>query len=297
MSTKAARDGASGAAGTAGAGAGSGDRAAVAKEAGVDPRDVAYVPLGSLRADPRNPKAHDEGLIGASINRFGLLDVIVQDGRTGYIVSGHGRQKVLRAMKERGEVPPEGVLVDEQTGDWQVPVIVGWSSRSDTEAAAALIALNRSTELGGWVDDSLLGLLDMLVEEDDSALAVVGFGEDEIEVLRNKVSAMDVFTGDESALVDEFLDASGIKAASDLDYVKHFYRRALLAFEDQEAVDRFLEAVGLDSDGLSQSLPGVRLLKWDAFSTTMRGRTASLKEKTLAVEESVEESVESPGDE
>ena len=37
-----------------------------------------------------------------------------------------------------------------------------WSSRSDTEAGAALIALNRTTELGGWVDEELDHLRELL---------------------------------------------------------------------------------------------------------------------------------------
>lgn len=103
----------------------------------IDPRRIEYVPVGELRPDPRNPKAHDEATIDASIGRFGVLDLIVRDERTGYIVSGHGRQKAFTQMQARGESAPEGVQIGE-SGEWLVPVVVGWASRTDSEAAAAL---------------------------------------------------------------------------------------------------------------------------------------------------------------
>ena len=153
-----------------------------AKKAGTGGRQVEYRPLASLEGDPRNPKAHDVGTITASVDRFGYLEPIVVDGRTGLIVSGHGRAATLRAMRDRGEAPPEGVR-EEPPGVWMVPVVTGWSSRSDTEAAAALIALNRTTELGGWVDESLLGLLDGLADVEDG-LVGVGYTGSDIDHLR-----------------------------------------------------------------------------------------------------------------
>src|SRR3990170_3325852 len=142
------------------------------------PRRTEYIPLDHLQADPANPKAHDGDAIDASIGRFGIIDQIVQDDRTGFIISGHGRDESLRRMRDRGDNPPEGIRVD-AGGHWLVPVIVGWASRTDAEARAALIALNRSTELGGWVDEALLDLLDNL---DD--YTGVGFTEDDTDDLR-----------------------------------------------------------------------------------------------------------------
>jgi hypothetical protein len=145
------------------------------------PRRTEYIPLEHLRPDPANPKAHNVDVIDASIGRFGIIDQIVQDGRTGYIISGHGRDETLRRMRDRGDNPPEGIRVD-ASGNWLVPVIVGWASRTDAEARAALIALNRTTELGGWVDESLLDLLDNL---DD--FTGVGFTEDDTDDLRARL--------------------------------------------------------------------------------------------------------------
>lgn len=152
-----------------------------------------------LRPDPRNPKAHDLETIDASVGRFGIIDTIATDGRTGYIVSGHGRTKTLTAMKARGESPPEGVILDKD-GEWLVPVAVGWSSRTDAEAAAALIALNRTTELGGWVDESLLALLDELGDDLDG----VGFTEADREALAHLLN--DDNERDLDALAEKFGD-------------------------------------------------------------------------------------------
>lgn len=149
-----------------------------------DPRKVEYKPLSELSPDPRNPKSHSLEVIDDSIGRFGVLDPIILDQRTGFIVSGHGRAKALKAMEERGEAPPEGVKADPDSGEWLVPVVTGWASRTDAEAGAALIALNRATELGGWVDDALLDLLEELGEEEDG-LDGVGFTLKEVEELRS----------------------------------------------------------------------------------------------------------------
>lgn len=153
-----------------------------------DPRKIEYIPLNELQADPRNPKAHDLETIDKSIGRFGVLDPIVRDGRTGYIISGHGRRKALEAMEERGETPPEGVQLSD-SGKWLVPVATGWASRTDSEASAALIALNRTTELGGWVDDALLDLLEDL-EDSEGGLVGVGFDEDSITKLAESLDTL-----------------------------------------------------------------------------------------------------------
>lgn len=152
-------------------------------------RRIEYLPLDEIRANPSNPKGHDVDTINGSVHRFGYIDSVAIDERTGYLISGHGRTKTLRAMKARGDDPPDGIQVSED-GAWLVPVQVGWSSQTDTEAKAALISLNRTTELGGWVDQSLLELLDTI---DD--YTGVGFTGGEVEDLRRKLEEL----GDEPA--------------------------------------------------------------------------------------------------
>jgi DNA modification methylase len=146
-------------------------------------RSIEYVSLRKLRADPRNPKAHAGEAIEHSVGRFGFVEPIVVDERTGYIASGHGRVETLTRMRVDKKAAPKGVRVTSK-GDWLVPVVKGWESASDAEAGAALIAFNRTTELGGWVDEALLDLLQEI--EDADAL---GFDGETIADLEAAVAA------------------------------------------------------------------------------------------------------------
>ena len=58
---------------------------------------IEYVPLDQLKKAPRNPKAHSDD-IKTSIGRFGYVEPIVVDERTGCIVAGHGRREALLAL-------------------------------------------------------------------------------------------------------------------------------------------------------------------------------------------------------
>jgi ParB-like chromosome segregation protein Spo0J len=171
-------------------------------------RAIEFVPLDDLVFDPRNPKNHDVGLIDASIGRFGVIDPVVRDERTGYLISGHGRTETLRAMHARGESAPEGVQVAE-SGGWLIPVAVGWASRTDTEAMAALVALNRTTEAGGWEETALLDLLEQVTAAGgDDALLGVGYDEAAIEGLRQYLNGLDEVEGFLGAADPEALAAA-----------------------------------------------------------------------------------------
>ena len=142
---------------------------------------IEYRPLASLIVNPRNPKAHDTQAVAASVSRFGFIEPIVIDERTGFIISGHGRRRSLLDSQINGDPIPEGVTLADD-GDWLIPVVTGYSSRDDNEATGALIALNRTNELGGWVDDELLNLLETLSQVDDG-LEGVGYTDGDITAL------------------------------------------------------------------------------------------------------------------
>lgn len=152
-------------------------------------RQIEYLPLSEIKSNPKNPKSHDLHTINASIDRFGVLDPIVLDGRTKQIISGHGRKDTLEGMEAAGDTPPEGVQLADD-GTWLIPVATGWASKNDHEATAALIAMNRTTELGGWVDDELLSLLDEL-QDDPDGFDGVGFGEHDIRNLQASLESHD----------------------------------------------------------------------------------------------------------
>jgi ParB-like chromosome segregation protein Spo0J len=196
-------------------------------------RSLAYLPLGELTPDPRNPKDHDHGLIDASVGRFGYIEPMVIDERTGRLVAGHGRRTTLLAMYDRGELPPDGVHADAD-GRWLVPVVRGWSSRADTEAAAALIGLNRSTEVGGWVDAELLELLSELTSDPLAGLVGVGFSDDELDALRQRL--------DDEALVDGWDPDSDAGDPGDLSVaVRGDVREVVVVFPS----DRYAELYGI----------------------------------------------------
>lgn len=144
-------------------------------------RRVEYQPLATIESALRNPKLHDQDGIRTSIDRFGLGELPLIDERTGRLVAGHGRLDDLAARRSAREDPPDGVRIDPASGDWLIPVIRGWASRSDPEAEAYLVASNKLTTKGGWDDAELAQVLADLADQD--LLALTGFTDAEIEKL------------------------------------------------------------------------------------------------------------------
>lgn len=128
-------------------------------------RRLDYQDLDTIEPAPNNPKEHQIDGVRASIDRFGYVAPMIIDDRTGRLVVGHGRLESLKARRDAGETPPEGIQVDD-TGRWLAPVIRGWSSRSDADAAAYLVLDNRQSELGGWDHQALADLLDEIGDPD-----------------------------------------------------------------------------------------------------------------------------------
>ena len=135
---------------------------------------IEYLPLAELARWPGNPKEHADGAIAASISRFGFRDPLAIDETTGRLIAGHGRLSVLERAHASGQSAPQFVQVRED-GMWLIPVTRGGSFADETEASAYLIAHNRTSELGGWNEDLLAGMLGSL---DDSLRAVAGFDLD-----------------------------------------------------------------------------------------------------------------------
>jgi hypothetical protein len=167
-------------------------------EAGSASRQIEWLDVDELKPDPANPKAHDLDTIGNSMGRFGMLEPVVIDERTGQLLSGHGRVESLIKLRRAGEAPPEGVQVGPD-GNWFTPVVTGWSSRDDDEARAALVALNRAGELGGWDDRQLLAILEPLADTDK--LLGVGYAQDDLAILREAV-----FTDDQQTFLDDMAE-------------------------------------------------------------------------------------------
>ncbi|MEV4749050.1 hypothetical protein AB0K21_21950 [Streptosporangium sp. NPDC049248] len=151
-------------------------------------RRIEYMPLPDIPSALRNAKDHDLPSIRASIELFGCIVAGEVDERTGRLVVGHGRKEVLMAMVEEGKSPPEGIHLGED-GTWLVPIVRGWSSRSDADAEAYLVANNRTGEKGGWDKTMLAESLLSIQQADAALLAVTGYTADDLADLDAELSA------------------------------------------------------------------------------------------------------------
>ncbi len=148
-------------------------------------RHVVYVPLDDVRPADRNPKRHDHATLAASVRRFGFVEPMVRDERTGRLVAGHGRLDELRMARARApQSPPDGVRIE--AGAWLVPVLAGWSSRNDSEAEAYLVASNRTVEAGGWDETVLTDLLSDLEPLGPDAFEGIGYSLDDALAMLSK---------------------------------------------------------------------------------------------------------------
>jgi ParB-like chromosome segregation protein Spo0J len=142
-------------------------------------RAITYLALDEIIPADRNPKRHDHETLSASFRRFGFVEPIIRDDRTGKLVAGHGRVDELRMARARAaDAPPPGVVLDDD-GTWRVPVVSGWASANDAEAQAYVIASNRAVELGGWDESILTDALADLEQLGDQAFAGVGYSLDD----------------------------------------------------------------------------------------------------------------------
>ena len=111
-----------------------------------------------------------------SLKRFGYLDRIIYNERTGNIVGGHQRYKVM---------------IDEGIEEAEVTVV----DLDDADEKALNIALNKIS--GDWDDDMLAELLNDLNNQDYD-LELTGFDSDEIDSMLND------FEDEQEVLDDEF---------------------------------------------------------------------------------------------
>lgn len=146
---------------------------------------IEYTPILAIMAWPRNPKAHDEAEMDASIERFGFNDPPALDETSGHLVEGHGRVEALERRRKSGAEPPARVRVAED-GGWLVPVVRGVSFRDELEAEAYVVAHNRVGE-GLWNNAILAEVLSAAREV---SLDGIGYSSREAAkiILQNQLS-------------------------------------------------------------------------------------------------------------
>ena len=120
------------------------------------------VAVDAVRPHPRNPRVGDLAAISESISKNGFYGAIVAQRSTGYILAGNHRW-----------------LAAKKSGLTEVPVL--WIDVDDRAAVKILLADNRTSDLGEYDDEALVGLLRELRTEED--LAGTGFSEKDVDKL------------------------------------------------------------------------------------------------------------------
>lgn len=126
------------------------------------------IPIGRINPAPYNPRKDlkpsdpEYQKLVNSIDKWGLVKPLVWNRRTGHLVGGHQRFKVLVA---RGDTEVDVSVVD----------------LDETQEKALNLALNKIT--GDWDDAKLAELLAELVDQSPDALNLSGFGQDEVTEL------------------------------------------------------------------------------------------------------------------
>jgi hypothetical protein len=96
---------------------------------------------------------HDIGGLAESIRRYGFKEPVRWEpslnGGTGGIVAGNGRIATLQFMQSQGDPLPRGILEDQATGEWLVPVLFGVDAASELQAQAYAIDANSLVVTGG----------------------------------------------------------------------------------------------------------------------------------------------------
>jgi hypothetical protein len=129
-------------------------------------RRIEYMGIDELPPALVNVKHHDAEAVAASMTRFGFVDPVILDERTQRLIAGHGRIEALALLWSNDQAPPEGIGVE--GGVWSIPVVRGWSSRDDDEAAALGVAVNQLVITGGFDDEALAELLGELNDREVS---------------------------------------------------------------------------------------------------------------------------------
>lgn len=130
--------------------------------------DIRVIPIEKINAAAYNPRVDlqpgdpEYEKLRRSIEEFGYIDPIVWNERTGNMVGGHQRFKIL--VNEQGRTEVEVSVVD----------------LDETQERLLNLALNKVS--GRWDDEALARLLDELQAE-AADLGLTGFEQDEIEDL------------------------------------------------------------------------------------------------------------------
>lgn len=138
----------------------------------VDKKWYKYIDIYDAIPNERNSKDHDVGVLCESMIRFGFTQPVLINESDNKILAGHGRIKALQQLHNQGYDAPKRIDVsfdieDDKIQTWYVPCYY-INIKDKAEAEAYLIADNRLTEIGGWLDDKLVDSLKNVLNETGS---------------------------------------------------------------------------------------------------------------------------------
>lgn len=126
------------------------------------------VPIGSLKPHPKNPRRGNVDAIRASLVRFGQLRPIVCS-KGGVIVAGH---HVWEGAKQEGW---------DQVAAIKLPL-------SPKEAAAYLLADNRTSDLARYDDSELAAIVGRAAKASGAGLEGTGYTDRDLQALMKRVA-------------------------------------------------------------------------------------------------------------
>jgi len=138
--------------------------------------EIKVIPIDQPIPHPVNGRKGNVAKIAASIERFGQVTPIVIQQSTGYVVKGN---HTLAAMQSLGKTEIKALFKD----------------MDDTEAAAYLLADNRTSDFAKYEVKSTLELLQPLLEDD--MLEGTGYDIDDIEAMQDELGGNEVDTDTE----------------------------------------------------------------------------------------------------
>lgn len=137
--------------------------------------DIVMKPLAELRPAPYNPRQalaksdRRYRKLKRSLERFGLVEPLIWNRRTGHVVGGHQRLKILQDLG-RTEVPVSVVELE-----------------PEQEKALNLVLNNREAQ-SDWDLPRLRESLEELAASPREALADSGFDPSQLELLRSQLA-------------------------------------------------------------------------------------------------------------
>lgn len=176
-----------------------------------------FVPIESIRPDPRNPNNGDVESVIESIQINGFNQVVTVDEKTGYIEAGHTRWAALCAL----ESPV-------------VPVV--FAEHDEAGRTRYLIADNATGKKAVINESEEIQLLRQLQDESELWLAGTGYTEEEFE---RKVDRL-------AAALDDDVDVG--HGFGDGDGLRHVFE-VIVAFDDDTTRDNLFDELKLRFPG------------------------------------------------